>query len=51
MKYDVYIIGKPEFDIERFTNGDDAIKFIHDNDYKVYNIIIDNTDYVYIHYT
>lgn len=38
MIYDVYIIGKPELDIERFANGDDAIKFIHDNDYTVYAV-------------
>lgn len=38
MIYDVYIIGKPEFDIERFTNGDDALKFIHDHDYTVYTV-------------
>lgn len=38
MIYDVYIIGKHDLDIERFTNGDDAIKFIHDNDYKVYTV-------------
>lgn len=38
MIYDVYIIGKPEFDIERFTNGDDALKFIHDQDYRVYTV-------------
>lgn len=38
MTYDVYIIGKPEFDIERFTNGDDALKFIYDNDYRIYSV-------------
>lgn len=38
MIYDVYIIGKPDIDIERFTNGDDALKFIYDNDYKVYTV-------------
>lgn len=38
MKYDVYIICKPEFDIEHFTNGDDALKFIYDNDYTVYTV-------------
>lgn len=35
MTYDVYIIGT-NFDIERFTNGNDALKFIEDNEYKVY---------------
>lgn len=38
MIYDVYIMGKPDLDIERFTNGDDALKFIYDNDYKVYTV-------------
>lgn len=38
MIYDVYIMGKPDLDIERFTNGDDALKFIYDNDYKVYMV-------------
>lgn len=37
MKYDVYIIGT-DFDIERFTNGDEALKFIYDHDYKVYTV-------------
>lgn len=37
MIFDVYIIGKEtDSDIERFTNGNDALKFIEDNDYKVY---------------
>lgn len=38
MIYDVYIMGKPDLDIERFTNGDSALKFIYDNDYKVYTV-------------
>lgn len=38
MIYDVHIIDKPDFDIERFTNGDDALKFIYDNDYTVYTV-------------
>lgn len=37
MIYDVYIISQ-DFDIERFTNGDDALKFIYDHDYKVYTV-------------
>lgn len=38
MIYDVYIIGKPDIDIERFTNGDEALKFIYDNEYIVYTV-------------
>lgn len=39
MKYDVYIIGgETGIDIYRFTNGDDALKFIYDHDYTVYTI-------------
>lgn len=39
MIYDVYIIGKEtDIDIERFSNGDDALKFIWDHDYTVYTV-------------
>lgn len=36
MKYDVAIINTNY--IKRFTNGDEALKFIYDHDYRVYTV-------------
>ena len=41
MTYDVYVIGE---NVERFTNGDEALKFIYDNDYTVYTVYYASCD-------
>ena len=44
MKYDVYVVGKETEYIRTFYYGEIALKFIYENDYKIYSVYYANHD-------